>query len=130
MEVIRNPILTHGPRVLVLDDEKDILYWVKSLLSEAGMDVTTESVPAKAVEILEKSEFDVMLIDAKMPTQDGVSLFRDVIAKRYPTMKVVLFTGSESIEDETLKRLGFFGLIEKPCNGDRLVEVIKRATAD
>ena len=137
---LRFPLLTekddeksdehHGPRVLVLDDEKDILYWVDSLLSDSGMDVTTESVPAKAVEILEKNEFDVMLIDAKMPTQDGISLFRDVIAKRYPTMKVVLFTGSESIEDETLKRLGFFGLIEKPCNGDRLLEVIKRATAD
>ena len=137
---LRFPLLTessddksdehHGPRVLVLDDEKDILYWVESLLGDSGMDVTTESVPAKAVEILEKNEFDVMLIDAKMPTQDGISLFRDVIAKRYPTMKVVLFTGSESIEDETLKRLGFFGLIEKPCNGDRLLEVIRRATAD
>ncbi len=120
----------HGPRVLVLDDEKDILYWVETLLGDSGMDVTTENEPKKAVALLEKNEYDVMLIDAKMPTQDGVSLFRDVIAKKYPSMKVVLFTGSESVEDDALKRLGFFGLIEKPCNGDRLVEIIRRATAE
>jgi len=119
-----------GPRVLVLDDETDILYWVDTLLSEAGMRVTTSDDPDQALRLLERHEYDVMLIDAKMPAQDGVALFRNVIAARYPLMKVVLFTGSESADNDKLKSLGFFGLVEKPCNGDRLVEVIRRATAE
>jgi DNA-binding NtrC family response regulator len=81
----------------------------------------------KALDIMNKLIFDVVVLDVKMPGMDGIETLRE-IKKKNPLVEVILLTGHASMESGVEgMNLGAFDYIMKPVNIDDLLEMIRRA---
>jgi DNA-binding NtrC family response regulator len=113
-------------RVLIADDQVNILDALKLLLGSEGFDVATATSPNELVAELERSDFDVALIDLNY-TRDTTSghegfALLDRIKAIDPTLPVLVMTGWSSVAGavEAMRR-GARDYIEKPWDDDKLV---------
>jgi DNA-binding NtrC family response regulator len=114
-------------RVLVVDDEKDVLDTLVDRLRVRNLDVTGVETGEKALELIEKKLFDVVILDVKMPGMDGVETLREMKRVK-PLMEVIMLTGHASVESgiEGMK-LGAFDYIMKPADLDDLIDKMRKA---
>lgn len=86
------------PRLLVADDEKNLRELYKTELEDEGYDVDTATNATDVLQFLEKSEYDVIILDIKMPGMSGIDLLQKIMArdKRQP---VILNTAYPSYRD-------------------------------
>jgi DNA-binding NtrC family response regulator len=117
-------------RLLVVDDERDFLEGLSRTLGRRGMKVTTADNGAAALEILSRQEFDVALLDVKMPGIDGIELMQRIL-KHYPRTQVLLLTGHPTM-DQALKgvEMGAYDYLLKPQDIDTLSLKILAAFQD
>ena len=122
------------PRVLVADDQRDVLESLRFLLRSEGCEVETATSPRQVLEVLESRDFDVVLIDlnyARDTTsgQEGLDLLRDVRALD-DALPVVVMTAWSSVEIavEAMRR-GARDFVEKPWDDNRLLAILKTQTA-
>ncbi len=124
----RSPI-TSG-RVLVADDQSDVLNALKLLLGGEGYDVTTAPSPRDLVTALERADFDVALIDLNYTRdttsgQEGFALL-DRMKAIDPTLPVLVMTGWSSVAGavEAMRR-GARDYIEKPWDDEKLLVAVQ-----
>jgi NtrC-family two-component system response regulator AlgB len=101
-------------RILLVDDEQNIVRTVTIALEASGYAVTAFLNPLQAVESMQQERFDIGLFDLKMQPMDGIMLLRE--ARRLaPEMTVVLMTAHGSIGSavEAIK-LGAYDYLQKP----------------
>ncbi len=113
-------------RVLIVDDEEDILYGLSRYLKRHGYEVITESSPRKALEVLSTEPADILITDIKMDELSGLDLIEDA-RKINRDLKVIVMTarGSEELERLAIER-GAVEYIEKPFDIDYLLQVLKK----
>jgi DNA-binding NtrC family response regulator len=116
-------------RVLLADDQINILDALRLLLGGEGFDVTTAASPAELVAALERSDFDVALIDLNYTRDttsghEGFELLERMKAID-PTLPVLVMTGWSSVSGavEAMRR-GARDYIEKPWDDDKLVAAV------
>lgn len=85
-------------KLLLVDDEEEFLTASSQALGRRGFDVEIAPNGVTALEMVEKSEFDVLVLDVKMPDIDGIEVFKQ-IRETLPDLPVVLLTGHSSIDD-------------------------------
>jgi len=113
-------------RVLVVDDEPDIVQTLKFRLEAAGYEVLTAENGARALEAMQGREVDLILADFMMPEMNGIELTRMI--KSHPTwfdVKVVLF--SCNTEPEFRRRaieMGAVDYLPKTIGASSIVERI------
>ncbi|MBW1721601.1 MAG: response regulator [Deltaproteobacteria bacterium] len=114
-------------RVLIVDDEKDFVEMLSLRLKEVGEKVTTAYSGKKCLEILEKKDVDVVILDIKMPGMDGIETLRE-IKKRFPLIEVIMLTGHGTTETavEGMK-LGAFDYLLKPADFKDLMTKLEGA---
>ncbi len=114
-------------RVLVVDDEVDFRDTVVKRLRMRKLDVTGVESGEKAVELLDEHNFDVVILDVKMPGMDGIDTLREMKRVK-PLMEVIMLTGHASVESgiEGMK-LGAFDYIMKPADIDDLIDKMRKA---
>ncbi|HLC21754.1 MAG TPA: sigma-54 dependent transcriptional regulator [Candidatus Methylomirabilis sp.] len=114
-------------RVLVLDDEVDMLENCARLLSRLGYEVLTEAESAKASLLYERERPDLVLTDLRMQSLDGLGVLRAIRAID-PEATVTLFTAFATIETavEAMKD-GAFDYLPKPFSAEQLRVCIERA---
>ena len=83
-----------SPSILVVDDEPDICANVKDILSEFGYEVDTATSGVSALELVKRKNYDVALLDLKMPGMSGVELFKEIKRRSSGT---VASTGSPEL---------------------------------
>jgi len=107
---------------MIVDDEERFLSTTQSLLKKKGVNTFIATNGADAMNILDKENLDVVILDVKMPGLDGIETLR-VIKKRYPLVEVIMLTGHASAESavEGLS-LGAFDYLMKPCDVSTLLE--------
>lgn len=106
-------------RVLVVDDESLILKAVKRTLRRAFLVEVAEG-PEKALQLLEKHSFDIVLSDHDMPLHNGIWLLRQ-IQTRFPAMRRVLMSGGSPPKLEEQVRSGLVqAFVAKPFENDVL----------
>ncbi len=117
-------------RVLIADDQPDILDALKLLLGTEGFEVATAASPAELVGSLERTDFDVALIDLNYTRdttsgQEGIELLERIKALD-PTLPVLVMTGWSSVAGavEAMRR-GARDYIEKPWDDDKLVAAVR-----
>jgi DNA-binding NtrC family response regulator len=116
-------------RILIVDDEEDLVGALAERLALRGFDVETATSGAAGLDHLAQREFGVVLLDIKMPGIDGLELLAE-IKEKHPASAVILFTGHSSVADaEKGIREGAFGYLEKPVDIEKLIEELKRAVA-
>jgi CheY-like chemotaxis protein len=110
-------------RLLIVDDEPDIL-WSLSLLLERVYDVTTAEGGESALRALETSEYDAMILDLMMPGMDGAALKQEMDTRG---MKVpVVIVSAFSDVAERAARLGVRDHLTKPVEIPKLEAMLAR----
>ena len=114
-------------KILVIDDESIIRISCQRSLSNEGYEVKLASSGKEGIELLEKGEFNLVLLDIKMPDMDGIEVLKK-ITSTWPETKVIMITGY-STDEAAVKtlRLGALNYLEKPFTPDSLIETIKEA---
>ncbi|MFP4084657.1 MAG: sigma-54-dependent transcriptional regulator [Desulfonatronovibrio sp.] len=114
-------------QILIIDDEKNYLLILETILSEEGYDVTALNDPQMALDYLDESEVDVIVTDMKMPGISGQDILEHV-RKNYPHIPVLIMTAYGSIDGavEAMK-CGAFDYISKPFSNNELLLSIKKA---
>ncbi|MEZ4272035.1 MAG: response regulator [Myxococcota bacterium] len=115
------------PSVLVVDDEKVICEILRDFLEYEGFRVTAVNSGEAAVEELNKTIFDVILTDLKMPGIGGLDLLHRIADSGCDTAMVIM-TGYGTVETaiEAMKK-GAFDYILKPFKPGEVVQVLRRA---
>lgn len=108
------------PRILIVDDEKNIRVTLSDCLEQTGYQVSTAVDGAHALEKVGEEEFDLILLDMKMPGMDGMETLRRLKHIR-PDINVVMITAYGSVETavEAMK-LGAVDYLRKPFTPDEI----------
>ena len=112
-------------KILVVDDDAIVIKSCKRILEAEGLEVSTVPSADEALEMIKKYEFDLLLIDVKMPRHDGMFLMRE-IKKVIPDMPIIVMSGyptPETISD--VLNLGASQFIPKPFRPDELIKAIR-----
>ena len=114
-------------KILIVDDEVIFLESMAKRLEIRGFDVQTASRGADAIEIARKEQFDLALLDLKMPGMDGKKVLETLKSEdRY--IEVVILTGHGSIDSAVdCTKLGAFGYLPKPYEIEKLLETLQQA---
>jgi DNA-binding NtrC family response regulator len=117
-------------KVLVVDDEVEMLTLLRNYLSREAYDVKTAPSAETALQLLEAQDFDVVLTDLRMRGMDGLELVREIHATR-PETQVVLMTAFGSIDTavEAIKA-GAYHFIAKPVKLPEVSALVRRALAE
>ena len=120
---------TAGARLLVVDDDPDMLRLLSMRLVSAGYQVTAVTSAETALTQLEIEHPQLVLSDVRLPGRDGLQLF-DEIRKRHPSLPVILLTAHGTIPDavEATAR-GVFTYLTKPYDARELLDKIAQALA-
>jgi DNA-binding response OmpR family regulator len=116
-------------RVLLVDDEVELLQALSERLRLRGFDVAVARSGEKALALLKAVDIDLMVLDLRMPGMDGMTVLRTA-RQDHPNVDVIMLTGhgSEKERVESL-RLGAFDYFQKPVDIGELVEALHRAAA-
>ncbi|MCM8794351.1 MAG: response regulator [Candidatus Omnitrophica bacterium] len=119
---------THtGHRILVVDDDRELLEATRSLLTQQGFQVTTCSESVKAPDLVKQHSFHAVLMDVRMPGLEGSDLL-PIIKKVRPEVPVIIV--SAHCDDSQVRyyhRLGAFEVISKPFTHEILLNCLNRA---
>ena len=114
-------------RILIADDEKNFREVLMTTLSDEGFDVTGADSSLKAKDLLEKEEYDVLLLDLNMPEVGGMEVLKKIKTFEIPTEVVILTgVGIVSTAVEAMK-LGAYDYLTKPFKIEELKAVIEKA---
>lgn len=123
-----NPATTASPtrrRILVVDDEPDLLEILSTELSDAGYEVTCAQDGREAVERARRDHFDVVLTDFKMPGMDGLATLAAIEAL-HPAQRAVLMTGFASDKVRGALKKSGRPFLPKPFELDDLLATLER----
>lgn len=118
----------HKRRVLLVDDENDILLVFKKSLEAHGYLVDIFNEPRNALINFKPDYYDVILLDVRMPHINGFDLARAIWQKQ-PTARICLMTAFEIYEDEAkkvFKDLKTHCFLKKPMTPKALIEHIEK----
>lgn len=118
-------ILPDNIRILVVDDDEDIRWLFKYILSKAGYNVEAVDDSFNALEKIREKEFNIAILDYILPEMKGSQLAEE-IKKIKPYMKIVFVTGFADFADEINNGLesSQYALI-KPVTQEILLKTIK-----
>jgi len=121
--------MTDQPTVLVVDDNEDLLETFSMILKRRGFNVETAEDGASAVDKFREHHFDVTLMDIIMPNMNGVEAFRKIREMQPGAMVILMTAYSEEELVQTAREEGAHRIVHKPIRIDRLIDLIKEASA-
>jgi len=117
-------------RILVVDDEEIVRISCERILGPLGYSVDTTPDGLKALELMGRSKYDLVLTDLKMPHMDGMEVMAE-IRKREPDAKVIIVTGYSTIEVAVKAiKMGAYNYIEKPFSPEVLITAVREALGE
>lgn len=120
--------MVNGPGILIIDDEQSVGTFFSRLLRSKGYRIGVASSGDQAHQLIAKENFDVAMVDLKLPDADGLSLLQH-IKNVQPQCEVIIMTGYSTTRTAVKAiQYGAFDYIEKPFDDIALVEqLIERA---
>lgn len=112
------------PRILVVDDEDDLLDVLEYELTDAGYDVTCAHDAREALARTAQQDFDLVLTDLKMPGMDGLELLR-VLQRAQPGFGAIVMTGFVSEEVRATLDAWEHQYLAKPFGIEELLSAIR-----
>ncbi len=115
------------PKILVVDDDKDLRLSVTSALKEAGYATDEAADGEDAVTKVKAGSFDAVLMDVNMPRMTGIEALRE-IKSHDASIMVMILTAFSNIRDAVeATKIGAYNYLEKPVKSDNLVYMIDKA---
>jgi DNA-binding response OmpR family regulator len=116
-------------KILVVDDERDIVKVLVIRLQSSGYEVITAFDGAQGVFMAHKEKPDLIILDIRMPAGDGFSVAERLKRSSHTwTIPIIFLTGSPEQEAEgRAMELGARFFIKKPYDPEELLDAVKRA---
>jgi DNA-binding NtrC family response regulator len=113
-------------RILFADDEKPLQEFMRSEMPRLGHEITVCPDGRTAVKTLEKSTFDVAILDLRMPGMNGIEVLEQ-LKQTAPDTEAIVMTGHATMETAIeAVRLGAFDYITKPCRLSEIEAVLQK----
>jgi DNA-binding NtrC family response regulator len=114
-------------KILVIDDEPTIGRGCHLVLTEQGFVVETSQTGQDGLKFLDQEDFDLLLLDIKLPDIDGMEILSSV-RRDHPDIYVIVITGYSTVQNavEAMK-LGAYDYLSKPFSDEELSLTVKRA---
>jgi len=113
--------------ILIIDDEPAVCAGCRLVLSDQGHTVDAVHDGRSGLELLEKSRYELVLLDMKLPDIDGIQVLEG-IHRETPRVSVVVMTGYSSVPDAVkAMKLGAFDYLSKPFSDEELVLTVEKA---
>lgn len=113
--------------ILLVDDEVDFVETMTKRFRIRKMPVTSAGSGLEALKLIEEQDFDVVILDVRMPGVDGMEVLRQIRAKR-PLTEVIMLTGHASLDAGMQgMSLGAYDYVLKPADFDELLDKVRRA---
>ena len=117
----------NAKRILLVDDDKDLLHLISMRLAASGYAVATAESGESALAAMAVSPPDLVITDLRMQGMDGLALF-DAIHREAPALPVVILTAHGTIpEAVAATRRGVFGFLTKPFDPKVLLDTVATA---
>ena len=114
-------------KILVIDDDRDMCLLLKRFLSKHGYDIEDANTAKKALELLDTTEYDLVLCDFRLDNMDGKTMLIK-IKEKYPHMPVIIITGYSDIKIAVeVMKLGAYDYVTKPLFPDEIILTIRKA---
>jgi CheY-like chemotaxis protein len=118
------------PHILVVDDVADNLFLLQTILEAEGYSVDTASNGSIALNKIEHSEPDLVLLDIMMPGLNGYDVTQKVRQnEKFSDLPIVLLTAHDEFFQHPYSEIGATDLIRKPVDFDELLGKVKSYTA-
>ena len=118
-----------GKRILLVDDDADILTSMQAAFEPTGATVETANNGNKAVEIAEKSDPDIVVLDMMLPGRSGFLVLEKIKARKPRNSKpfVIMITGNQGGRHKMYaETLGVSEYFTKPVKMDKLIATAER----
>jgi len=110
-------------RILIVDDDEVVRRSYLRSLRSMSRNVKAASDGEEALRTMEQSPCDVVLLDLRMPGQDGLSVLR-TIKQKWPESEVVIITGYPTVDSaKEAVRLGAYDYVAKPVGPQDVINV-------
>src|ERR1039458_8115674 len=120
--------MTDKNRILIVDDDDVVRQSYLRSLESTSCQVAAASDGEEALHTMEQNPFDVVLLDLRMPGQDGLSVLR-AIKQKWPESEVVIITGYPTVDSaKEAVRLGAHDYVAKPVGPQDVIKVTDSAT--
>ena len=114
-------------RLLLVDDEEDLVTFLAHRLRKRGLDVTMALSGAEAISAANEIKFDVAVVDLKMPDMDGIEVMEQLRAAQ-PFVEVLMLTGHGSHDSAwEAGKLQAFRYLLKPYDFEDLLSLVQEA---
>ncbi|MBO9635223.1 MAG: sigma-54-dependent Fis family transcriptional regulator [Chitinophagaceae bacterium] len=116
------------PKVLVIDDDRDICFLMNKFLTKHGYDTIESYSAKKALELLDEvKDIDIVLCDYRMDGMDGKTMLLK-IKEKYPSMPVIIITGYNDLKTAVdVMKLGAYDYVTKPLFPEEILNTIQSA---
>jgi len=139
VEVIRRPLVQvpkrtaksidlTGVRILIAEDEESIRRFLSRVFGRMGAEATVVEDATQAIEAAFAEEFDLLLLDVRMPGGGGVEAYQRIReVKPELAQRAVFMTGELSVEMNEIVGKEYSGVLQKPFMLEELVEAMQQA---
>jgi CheY-like chemotaxis protein len=117
-------------KILVGEDSSIIINLTKNVLAFENYQMKSARNGKQVLELLEKEDFDLILMDISMPVMDGVECTRQIRALADPAkskLPIIAISGNiHNYTPEEFRKLGFDDFIQKPLDYDKMLATVKK----
>jgi DNA-binding NtrC family response regulator len=118
-----------GSSILVVDDEQNFAALLETVLTDKGYEVQTALNGEAALTLVDKSSFDLALLDIRMGAVSGLSLLNE-LKQRVPEVRVIMITAYPTSDNYRQSlRNGASAFFTKPVDLQELLQTIRRLLA-
>ncbi len=118
-----------GKRILIADDDPDLIDLLESYFSGGGYEVTAKVNGKDALQAAESEHFDLVLLDVMMPYIDGYHVASEISSRLGPSApKIIIMTSRDTASEKGIAMLsGASDVVQKPFSLEELDSKVKAA---
>lgn len=117
-------------QILIVDDDSELLANARRLIEAAGHQATDAESGEQALEMMDESRFDLVIMDVVMPRKGGIEAIME-IHTRHPDIPTVIMSGKVPLGTDAISslmgRYGARAVLSKPFTGEELLNAVESA---
>ncbi len=116
--------MAHSQRILLVDDDHQVVKYLKKALTENGYTVGSTTSGERALELIQQRTPDLLILDLNMPEPDGFDLLK--AGSKFPYLRILVISGYlQGALLEAAKIFGAVATLEKPVTAEALVKKVQ-----